>query len=501
VQPHRHNNGRVNPELWGRMRPQWLVLGGPGALPTAGTGPDGRFTLNGVGRDRIVVVVVEGPTITMTHAVALTTGDPAYMPVPMPGDGSKTMLQGPSLTMTAPPAREVVGVVRDRDTGQPVPGVTIHSSPFAHAVTDVQGRYRLGGQPRSPQVEVTAFAPDQPYLKVEKTAESGPGLGPLTVDITLKRGVWVEGRVTDKVTGKPVAAVAEYYPLRDNPHLAEAPDFAGLNNNISDEPRFKTDADGRFRAVALPGAGLIAVRAESGAYLTAEPLTEKDAGNVLHAANFQYQMRQYQGLVKIDPPTGADRVSCDIQLTPGKALRLAVAGPDGRPLSGSRAFNLAGPSWSTEPLRGAEAEFIHPEPGQPRGVTFIHEGRKLGGVIDVRGDENGPLTVTLRLLATLTGRLVDEDGQPRPGVDLSLLFLSRARNDTFAALHLVPNLTTDGDGRFKVPLLVPGVRYELGVVVKGSASSASYVAQTWWTVEPGESKDWGDVRAIKIGGG
>ena len=37
-----------------------------------------------------------------------------------------------------------------------------------------------------------------------------------------------------------------------------------------------------------------------------------------------------------------------------------------------------------------------------------------------RGDENGPLTVRLQPAGTVTGRLIDDDGQPRRGVRIDV---------------------------------------------------------------------------------
>ena len=54
----------------------------------------------------------------------------------------------------------------------------------------------------------------------------GPGgTGPIKLDINLKRGVWVTGRVIEADTGKPVRAQVEYYVFADNPHQEGYPAF------------------------------------------------------------------------------------------------------------------------------------------------------------------------------------------------------------------------------------------------------------------------------------
>ena len=84
---------------------------------------------------------------------------------------------------------------------------------------------------------ISVELPGQPYLKVVKTLADSPGLGPITLDLTLKKGVWIEGRVTDKKSGKAVRGVVQYYPLASNPHLAHAPGYSIFDNNVSDEVR------------------------------------------------------------------------------------------------------------------------------------------------------------------------------------------------------------------------------------------------------------------------
>jgi hypothetical protein len=156
-------------------------------------------------------------------------------------------------------------------------------------------------------------------------------------------------------------------------------------------------------------------------------------------------------------------------------------------------------SFFVEPLKGADFTYNHPNPGRVETLTFIDERSGLGGAIDIKGDEEGPLRVALRPTGTVSGRVVDADGLPRPGADLQVHFLRKLRGEDIGGDHLVRRVTTDRDGRFRIGLLTAGVRYEIGVVGKGGAPGG-YLDRTWWTIGPGESQDWGDVREKKIGG-
>ena len=167
----------------------------------------------------------------------------------------------------AAPTKPVVGVVRDKDTGKPLAGVTVESNKLANdpvpgrnivqTTTDAEGRYRLTGMPKGEGNKIRLVPrDDQPYVSVHALVPDSPGLDPVTVDFELKRGIWIEGKLTDKVTGKPVQASVEYFALDNNPNVRDHPGFDGT---IPPLWGIETKEDGSFRVVGLPGPGLIAV--------------------------------------------------------------------------------------------------------------------------------------------------------------------------------------------------------------------------------------------------
>ncbi len=251
--------------------------------------------------------------------------------------------------MSVAPGRAFEGTVVDRDTGRPIAGAKLETwSEGARVLkTDAQGRFRIAGQPRGRENYLTITVDGQPYIKVVKPLKDQDVLDPARLDITLKRGVWVEGKVVNRATGKPVKAVVIYYPFRDNPGVKDCPDASFLNNNVSDEVEFPTDARGRFRAVALPGGGILAVVVKEPGYVNGTRLDSKTAGNVLHIADFNYYM--------FPTMRSADRRAR--RQDPGRPRHHADAGPDaahpdrrprwpaglrGRGSSASRPESLAG---------------------------------------------------------------------------------------------------------------------------------------------------------------
>ena len=198
--------------------------------------------------------------------------------------------------------------------------------------------------------------------------------------------------MTNRGDGRPVRAIIQYYPLRDNPQLKECADASFLDNNVSDEDEFSTDANGKFRAVALPGGGILTVRTVERNFLTAMPLSPKDAGNVLHAANFDYQMKGYQALVPINAGDAESVTLPDIVVTRGRTLHVKVVGPDGKPVAATRLFKDLKTTrferFSVQPPTGPDGRFriVGLSPGVNYNVDAIknntanYSERSLGSI-------------------------------------------------------------------------------------------------------------------------
>ena len=117
---------------------------------------------------------------------------------------------------------------------------------IVRTTTDAQGRYRLTGMPKGEGNQIMAVpGSDQPYLLAHKDVPDSPGLDPVTVDFELKRGIWIEGKITDKVTGKPLQGTVEYFALSSNPNLRDYPGFDGaICHSTMASRRKRTDPTG-----------------------------------------------------------------------------------------------------------------------------------------------------------------------------------------------------------------------------------------------------------------
>ena len=154
--------------------------------------------------------------------------------------------------------------------------------------------------------------------------------GPFPFDLTLKRGVLVRGRLTDKATGQPVQGVVEYFVFQDNPYLGDLP------NSQQESQVTRVDvmgSDGRFAIPALPGRGLIAARAKPERFLHgigsgAIKGLIKDLGAF---ATYPYfcPISDKHIFAEINPAPGTSEVALELQFDPGRGGAGTIVGPDG----------------------------------------------------------------------------------------------------------------------------------------------------------------------------
>jgi RNA polymerase sigma factor (sigma-70 family) len=449
------------------------------------TDADGRFRLKGIGRDRVASLRIEGPTIVNSYAnehARTRPGQDYRVPVEGSGpDGATHLFHGPTSDYVAAPTRPIVGVVRDKDTGAALAGVLVRSDAFAgsevHGIghvrtrSDAEGRFRLVGMPGgSGNAIVAEPGPGQPYFGAGVAVPGGNGPAPAVVDISLSRGVLlVRGRLSDKSSGSPVNAKVEYGAFSDNPNVA------GIRNLHT--KAVTTRDDGSFEVVGLPGRGLLAVRALKDRYLKSQGFDAIPGAKADEL--FPFDKERFHAFAEINAADATSAVKCDISLDPGRELRGKVLGPDNQPFTGARVVGLNPSTMSPSDVRLTTAEFkaIALDPKHPRTVVFRDTDKKLGASLVLRGDESTPPAVRLEPVATISGRLIDADGNPRSGVRV-----------VCSAFYLSPTL--DAQGRFRVENVVPGVTLNM-YVMKENRIVEKIVESLM--LRPGESRDLGDI--------
>ena len=464
------------------------------------TDAQGRFVLKGVGRDRLVHLKVEAPTIRPIGVEVITRAmEPIRVPN-WPGEprfGTRTFY-GASPRLAASPTRPIEGLVRDRATGAPIVGATVSSYKLAdqdlgnntivQAKSDARGRYRLAGMPRGQGNEVMVIPPaGSPHLPAFVRLDDPPGLGPIALDIPMARGVMIEGRVVDDPDGKPVQAWVTYHVPVDSPALDAAPSFRQMQYAQSYMLKATTDPRGKFKLVGLPGRGALVVE-------TIDRSHPSDGQQGFRQDFIPVVQMFHQALAEVDIPKDARSFAKEIRLDPGRVVEGTVVDPDGKPLEGAEVYglhNLGG--WTNLPGTSTfKAVSLVPARGM-RALVFRHEGRKLAGWVEVRGDEKERPRVRLEPWASATGRLLDPDGKAREGVVLKV-YADKPRLGGGTISHEPESIRTDADGRFRVDGLAPGVAYKMYVQSVGGMRAEKPVEIP--ALKPGESRDLGTVPVV-----
>src|SRR5262249_14981343 len=99
-------------------------------------------------------------------------------------------------------------------------------------------------------------------------------------------------------------------------------------------------------------------------------------------------------------------------LEAGRTLSGSVVGPDGKSLAGVEVAGLTPSNTATQDLGPAGFSLKGLQAGHKRVLLFLDRDRKFGKLQEGSGQEEEPLIVRLGPLVSMTGRLVDSEGQP-----------------------------------------------------------------------------------------
>jgi beta-lactamase regulating signal transducer with metallopeptidase domain/protocatechuate 3,4-dioxygenase beta subunit len=436
------------------------------------TDADGRFTLTGVGADRVVRLGLHGETIAYAELDVVTRAIPR-MPRRDPL-GASGELYGSDFTYQAAPTQPVVGTVCDASSGAPLAGVIIESRSIAgvrqalsgilRTVTDAQGKYRLVGLPKgngsdSDQVNVIGVLPneDQSYFMLNSVnVPETAGLGPVRLDFKLTRGVWITGHVTDKATGKAaVPTRLAYIPSQTNSLASRIPEFKRKSFSIWDLDRTLARRDGTYRLVGLQGRGLVAAWAVNRSYRVGAGASEI-AGMTRdgkYPSFWGFDSAGANAVKEINPTPGTTEITCDLAFDPGGTLHVSIVDETGKPAG--LCFYSSNPHAGAVDSGRAENSTLELSGlgrNESRPLLIFQLGRRFGKVLLARNDDKVArgLTVKLEPCATIKGRLLDADGNAIEAVRLSAA--------AYGQDYWLPagQCATGRDGRFVLDNLPPG---------------------------------------------
>ena len=479
----------------------------PSLVAPITTDRDGRFEVRGIGEGQIAHFHLSGPSIETAIVSVRTdeTGDTITLPLTKQVKTKISFTYYPSnFEHVAGPSVPVSGVVIASDTGDPISGATVKSEgadrDIVRAITDENGRYRLEGLPIRERNNIAVLVPSgtsndgdeaPAYLSMKKTVST---TGPVeNMDIKMERGSWLFGKITDSETGKGLSGCLEY-------RIPENLDSLG---QVYESDRWVSGQDGRFRIAVPRGRGyiLFAPKDDSGYPLATEILSLD--GKLGRASEVK---KMYPSVLPcLIAEYQADEDNCERNLVVVKGLvrKGKVVGPDKQPITDfrylSRKAKFGG--WDKSSSDAFSLECY--EPDSHREVYFVSRAKNLTGRVIATGPADEPLVVELKEGGTVTGRLVDEDGEPLSRRQLTswkapqnssadVAKFKTSASLPFNAKHDRGFNETDEDGKFTLTCLLPDTEYRVEVRTLNPSEFPKSLGVVI-KVKAGETKDLGDI--------
>ncbi|MFT3882839.1 MAG: sigma-70 family RNA polymerase sigma factor [Gemmatales bacterium] len=416
--------------------------------------------------------------------------------------------EGASLKLGMQKGVSIEGTVRNLK-GEPVAGMTVFTgSHLGSATTDQQGHYRLDSVAPAPDYTVQAQSHGK-YLVAQSSAfhrESGP----IRIDLQVRPGAILRGKVIDGKTGKGVRSFVQVKPTPGNPLLNKP--------NVLLESSTSTEADGTFHLIAPPGDVIVTASPDAGLkrtepmpYLLARMLPSHQGLLQQHGegndVSFQgstkvYQLNYAYQLLEL-PTEGETTVELTIARGPERTLHLID--PQGKPIESAIIAGLD-QNMQAFTVKGGTHQIVGLSATERTRHLFIMDGeRKLGAFFTVPKNGTEPLTVQLEPLASFSSRLVDSQNQPRALYAIGIRpELNTDRSQASVMLRQIqelsqlkdffPTINTDQDGRFTLNNIIPNMNFRIySIHPNGVAIPADSLSKTI-QLKPGEKRKEGELK-------
>jgi protocatechuate 3,4-dioxygenase beta subunit len=489
----------------------------PAAWPQPVTADElGRFVIHNVPAGHGMLLRVVGTDRCALQDLALNTGMAEERGE---GDGTyrpqvRNFRPGEEAVLTLAPAQIFEGVVRYEDTGEPAPGarLTIWASQQEYSSmisiagkADAQGRYRLYPY-AGIQFGVTAYPPDgAPYVIREvRPIAWAEGTTLKRVDVALRRGVLVRGKVVEAGTNAAVAgATIQYVPEEaNNPYRADDILTGWQGIQLSGD-------NGGFKIAILPGAGRLLVHGPH-----REFVLQEIGSRQLSAGRPGGQRNYAHAILRVNPEPKSPPIDVTLELQRGAKTAVRLTKESGEPVDEALVITRLNISplslyWRGFPMEalGGRFELSGLAAGREYPVYFLDAKRRLGAtaVLKASGEVR---TIVLAPCGQATAKLVDSQGRPLPAMHPLLEMVVTAgvlgsdedavlRGELAADADFVANIDqtnywpspkTDREGRITFPALVPGGTYRLLSFRGGKRAVARE-----FTVKPRETLDLGEI--------
>lgn len=487
------------------------------------TDGEGRFHLAGLGGERVMYVLATAPGYADKQFEIMSREESAVV-LRRDEDGQPVAtIYGARSALRMEPGVTLRGRVLDQVSREPIAGMPVSLNVNRTFRTDAEGRFTIGGvnpeiftwmkqSSRSStdyQFRVKAFPlPGMPYRFGSARIEDGDQ----ELLIECKPGIPFRLRITDEA-GKPVDADVTYRDIQPNPQVRQ-----GLNESRRPISQAARQADGSYLGFVLPGPGAVLVRPfaqgyrparvdpknffapERAEWTAAEQTGVYGNHDILLSSHSILDQHDYAAIVLVNPRPDSPPLEISAQIVRDQPRIVNLVDTAGAEIVGAETHGLTYWPFDREPtLRTAKVTLAGLHPDRPQRITFLKRDRKLIGYLVARGDGVSPYSVVLRRWGKIKGRMVDVDGKPLPiGKPKSswskppeLLVQHLFVADPDPTVGGFAEINIEGDGNFSVDTLVPGQRYTGLMYVDRKSLGIAFENMS---VEPGETRDLGDVR-------
>lgn len=501
------------------------------------TNREGHFELSGIGTERVASVNISAPGLVSQalqvvnrkgfDAEKYNKAAQAEMPPQMRISDALPRLVGPAFDHIAETDLVVRGTVFTGPDRRPVARAIVGSSGGGMAVgggnnsisanTDESGRFELRGLRRSQDARLFVYGPKDSNL-LFRSLEIGLATGQtvVEVEVEMKQGVIVAGRVFDQATGRGVRSSVQFAPLPGNEYAEERGPVRQLAGN-------PTDDDGHFRMLVMPGPGVLMAqvqRSPPGFLRAGNPpgdikpvpyrqasFSEEDSKRVLIiadaedrsfriAGNLPERLMSHNAVKVIDVAPGSEGATFDLPLDPGKTATIAIEDEQGEPVTDVVVAGVADCWPITIKTADPNCTIYGLGADRPRQVYILHPERHLAASVTLTGDEPGPVTVRLGAAASIIGRALDPDGEPLADAIVQIGYFRRVAFEQPGSRNTEQTqLKSDADGRFRVENILPGERLTLSFRQGDKFFGGPRITDEKRQLKSGEQLDLGEFKA------
>lgn len=459
---------------------QFVALDGFRDAPTATSDAEGRFELKGLIANRGLVLQVAHPDYLVRDIYASTV----EKLLPETAAKSKREVQAGEISVSLDPGYRARLRVVDEETGALIPGIRYANMQGAHQIPprqhDQDGVIEIDHLAK-PNLFATVYPPkNTEYLAYSNLLEWPAETHLQEVEIRLKKGIPVRGRVINQETGAGVENAQVSWSQVQN---AVIPDTSHLH-----APQLATtDADGSFLFHCLPGEYTFHTRGRNRGF----------------KSNASPQLSRQKAIVSLDGP---DSVPI-IELESAPRFQFVVKDPQGKPVADAEILTRAWSSLNSYlPLRGvtnARGEylldqlFMNDVAAQqlPANEVIIRNANNTLGAqwLLQRPPADAPLEqrieVQLQELGFVEGRTVHgQTGEPIAGTQIILYRQNHERNLSSPVREIT---TTGADGYFRLKGVLPGIEHHLSLTHTRYKTPNGY--QLRFKVTDGTTKDFGKI--------